>query len=310
MFVCFPIYGFFTQTYDQPFAARFDGGKLTFDSFKLQQRVCSECAKEIIERLSSTELNGQDLRGETALIKAIKTKRHEIAQILIAKNVDVNIQDNKGRTALHWAVDNPVPEVYYDMLIQHGATHINITDKNGRTPFEYLLENKMTSYLQSKKVWPKEGNSNGNDNSEKREFIRLYQNVVTQLFDIIFPQLQRANHNFDENVNELIGDVINIIETSYPFTKMIQNDGAMMKIQRSLQNFFQQLSSIPLAGILMEGRTPEMNQGVAVRSSSVGGRGPPRVARVLGRALPQYQVGSDLAPREHALDDTRPAMFG
>ena len=205
----------------------------------MQKHACGECAKDIIEELPLSELNAQDGKGETALIKAIKTKRKEIAQILIEKGVDVNIQDKKGRTALHWAVDNPLPEVYYDMLIQHDAIRIDITDNDGRTPFEYLLENKMTSYLRSKTVWPRQHDSNGKD---KDEFIKLYQNVVKQLFDIIFPQLQRIKHDFDDNENELVGDIISIIETTYPFTKMIQTDETMTKIQQSVQNFFQQLS--------------------------------------------------------------------
>lgn len=215
-----------------------------FEYFDLQKHMCGKCAKEVIEQSSLIQLNAQDGKGETALIKAIKTKRNEIAQILIANGVDVNIQDKEGRTALHWAVDNPVPEVYYNMLIQQTATDIDITDNSGRAPFEYLLENKITSYLKSIGVWPQEDNFS--DAEHYHEFTQLYQNVVKQLFeiqknhDMIF--VQPSNYDIYQDEHEIIADIISIIKATYPFTKIIQMNAAMMKIQQSVQNFFQKLS--------------------------------------------------------------------
>ena len=57
-----------------------------------------------------------------------------IADMLLARNAEVNAKDNHGRTALHNAVNNGFREII-ELLIECGA-NVNMRDKNGITPFE------------------------------------------------------------------------------------------------------------------------------------------------------------------------------
>lgn len=74
----------------------------------------------------------------------------------LLKDVDVNIQDETGRTALHWAATRELDQVY-DMLIQHNTTKVDITDnKVIYIPMEYSLQYKIMSYLKTKPgMWPR-----------------------------------------------------------------------------------------------------------------------------------------------------------
>ena len=52
---------------------------------------------------SSSLINWQDHEGRTALHTAIKEANKHVADLLISKNADVKLSDNKARSALHWA---------------------------------------------------------------------------------------------------------------------------------------------------------------------------------------------------------------
>lgn len=62
-----------------------------------------------------------------------------VVYTLLAHGADVNIQDVKGRTALHIAVDGADSYIVKDLLA-HGA-NVNIKDRDGKMPREYALEN-------------------------------------------------------------------------------------------------------------------------------------------------------------------------
>ena len=65
-------------------------------------------------------LDDIDEYGFTPLIESAITRQIAIAELLIARGVDVNKPDVTGRTALHWAVDNDDLELTR-LLLQHGA---------------------------------------------------------------------------------------------------------------------------------------------------------------------------------------------
>jgi hypothetical protein len=65
-------------------------------------------------------LDDIDEYGFTPLIETAITRRPNIAELLIARGVDVNKPDVTGRTALHWAVDNNDLELTR-LLLEHGA---------------------------------------------------------------------------------------------------------------------------------------------------------------------------------------------
>lgn len=65
-------------------------------------------------------LDDIDEYGFTPLIETAITRQANIAEVLLARKVDINKPDVTGRTALHWAVDNHDLELTR-LLLAHGA---------------------------------------------------------------------------------------------------------------------------------------------------------------------------------------------
>ena len=65
-------------------------------------------------------LDDIDEYGFTPLIETAITRQAHIAELLLARQVDVNKPDVTGRTALHWAVDNH-DIALTKLLLEHGA---------------------------------------------------------------------------------------------------------------------------------------------------------------------------------------------
>ncbi|PCG99584.1 Hypothetical protein PENO1_002190 [Penicillium occitanis (nom. inval.)] len=74
-----------------------------------------------------------DNRGRTALHWAIRNAQALTAELLIREGVDVNLADENSRTVLHYAAsqgDNRLIQ----LLVKNGA-HLEVVDKSGQTPF-------------------------------------------------------------------------------------------------------------------------------------------------------------------------------
>ncbi|XP_048362171.1 ankyrin repeat domain-containing protein 22 isoform X2 [Sphaerodactylus townsendi] len=123
----------------------------------------------------SNNLNIQDsFGGDTPLICACRQGHNRIVSFLLKRNADVNIQNNKERTCLHYAVRKrfnyldyllivilmPVLLLGYllmvskskqnenliKMLLRAGAD-VNATDNSGRTALHYACEMKNQSII-------------------------------------------------------------------------------------------------------------------------------------------------------------------
>ncbi|XP_055954322.1 serine/threonine-protein phosphatase 6 regulatory ankyrin repeat subunit A-like [Patella vulgata] len=106
---------------------------------------------ELVTLLTSTDcdINHQNLKGETALHKAIKVSRYSanyedkekiINTLLIQNGINVNISDVNGQTALSIAVANGDTSVT-DQLLKAGAD-VNHCDKRGETPLLMAVKNQ------------------------------------------------------------------------------------------------------------------------------------------------------------------------
>jgi ankyrin repeat protein len=71
-------------------------------------------------------------------------KAYSLAKIvdlmLNTKGVDLNTQDNRGRTVVHLAIDSPL-DYLLNILIKKPEIDLNIEDNEGNTPFKMLMSN-------------------------------------------------------------------------------------------------------------------------------------------------------------------------
>ena len=83
---------------------------------------------------AGADINSQNKKGETALMIQNDLK---ITELLLKNNVDVNIKDNSGQTALHHSIKKEKSEVI-SLLLEKGAD-VNIQDNKGSTPLHKVL---------------------------------------------------------------------------------------------------------------------------------------------------------------------------
>lgn len=87
---------------------------------------------EVRKYANQVDINIKDSDGWTALMYATDTDDRKMISLLIELGADVNMQDDDGQTALMNAIFvNATKSANY--LIKHGA-NINIRDNNGQTP--------------------------------------------------------------------------------------------------------------------------------------------------------------------------------
>lgn len=79
--------------------------------------------------------------GTTPFLTAVKGGRREATATLLELGADVNFQDPKHRTPLHWALRNGADAAMIRLLLEHGARG-DIKDSDGRTPSEIMRRKK------------------------------------------------------------------------------------------------------------------------------------------------------------------------
>ena len=95
--------------------------------------------------------NIQDNNGKTALHYAAEYKSMNYTNLLIHKfitkdSVDLNIQDKDGKTALHYAVEKDNADVVKSLV--SSRIDINTRDKDGQTPLHYAARHEKLQYVE------------------------------------------------------------------------------------------------------------------------------------------------------------------
>lgn len=102
---------------------------------------------EQILNFSTTNPNIINKEGNTPLLVAMRTKKFDIAKLLIKKNADLTIADPEGNTVLHCAAIADQPEIIEQLLTGNKAS-IGIQNKAGQTPLHLAILNGNTNSAQ------------------------------------------------------------------------------------------------------------------------------------------------------------------
>jgi ankyrin repeat protein len=108
---------------------------------RLHILIAANAAAENIQHLldAGIDINAQDNKGNTPLHFAVENENPAYIQKLLDSGADVNVKDNNGNTPLHFAVEKGnLP--YVDMLVEHHAD-IDITNNAGHAPIHYAIVN-------------------------------------------------------------------------------------------------------------------------------------------------------------------------
>jgi ankyrin repeat protein len=117
--------------------------KTTFSSLKPEE-IANPEIKKIISEINSLQI--QEYPGGTPLHVAVKTQNY-LAVKLISRHVDINKQNNDGRTALHELCNQEsINKKQLQMLreLLKKAAAINLNDKEGNTPLD--IARKMSPH--------------------------------------------------------------------------------------------------------------------------------------------------------------------
>ena len=113
-----------------------DQKKETLLSNAIKRKNCDIC--ELILASPLLDLSYLDTKGNSYLHLSVIYQLENIIQLLIKKNININIQNNEGNTALHYAY-NTGDIKYISILIENKAD-INIKNNNGLIPEEIEID--------------------------------------------------------------------------------------------------------------------------------------------------------------------------
>jgi len=91
------------------------------------------------------KVNGQDKTGKTALLWAVRSRKHAVVSHLLARGANPNLADNSQVTPLFWAVRMRRNELV-SQLLSKGAD-IAHKDKNGRTALDHARDETVIAIL-------------------------------------------------------------------------------------------------------------------------------------------------------------------
>ncbi|XP_065335878.1 uncharacterized protein LOC135936833 [Cloeon dipterum] len=85
--------------------------------------------KWIVEQEDDTDLNVKNASGDTPLLHACKHMIWSVAEMLLTRNVEVNVQDTEGKTAMHYAAEKG--KLNLVKLMHEKGANFALTDDDG-----------------------------------------------------------------------------------------------------------------------------------------------------------------------------------
>ncbi|CAG4940781.1 unnamed protein product [Colias eurytheme] len=103
---------------------------------------------DIVSSLSDHDslLNIGDKYGQTPLMRAVSSGRASVVELILSKNVNIEMRDRQGWTALFWAVHHNQPKIL-EILISKGA-RLTEVDMQGRTVLDIAQSHEYPQIIE------------------------------------------------------------------------------------------------------------------------------------------------------------------
>ncbi len=86
------------------------------------------------ERLTAKNINDRDAEYSSLLHISVAQKNAERVELLLARRIDVNLQNAKGNTALAQALATSAPQRIIDLLVRAPTANIDLQNKASAPP--------------------------------------------------------------------------------------------------------------------------------------------------------------------------------
>jgi ankyrin repeat protein len=160
---------------------------------------------KILEK--STDVNVQDKGGNTTLQSAIKGEnRTAVEELLKRMNVNVNLKNNKNKTALHRASCwKDIPIDLFRVILEI-STDVNVQDVRGNTALHWAIYNESkTAVEELLKRDDVDVNLKNNYNKTALYFATKWKNMPIKLFTKI---LEKTDDGIAEDILRLHWDIL------------------------------------------------------------------------------------------------------
>ncbi len=129
--------------------------------------------------------------GKSLLQKALTSKKYDIAKFLIENECNLKHQDKEGFTALHYILSSKIEEMVKlaDMLIEK-MDDIDIEDSYGNTPLWYAVKNPKISLEIIKKLLEKGADPYHKNNVGKTPLDVVKRLNIPELNEIFKPYIK------------------------------------------------------------------------------------------------------------------------
>ncbi|XP_065336219.1 uncharacterized protein LOC135937067 [Cloeon dipterum] len=103
----------------------------------------------IIEQVDDSVLNAKNASGNTPLLLACKKEFWRAAELLLTRNVEVNVSDMWGKTAMHYAAQWGKLDLV--KLLHEKGADLTLTDRNGMNALNHATDHlEVISFLHEK----------------------------------------------------------------------------------------------------------------------------------------------------------------
>ena len=117
--------------------------------------------KEVLK--SDVDPDKKDGSGASLLHCAVREKNEEIAMILLENGADVTIQDDEGKTPLHYAVENDCYDLT-EAILKRNTLAVRILDNDGNEPLWPAVKHSKGDHALVKLLLSYGGNVNHKNN--------------------------------------------------------------------------------------------------------------------------------------------------